>query len=195
VARRRLEGEREVQILHIAFDLFVQHGFHGLSMAAVAARASASKATLYRRWPSKGALLKDAVLRCEEVIEPLAVDTGHLRNDLIEEFVGPAAALRRRLMRVLAGSPTTIDPDASIAAELNWRLSRSEGESNRQIFARAKARGEIDPDRNHDLLASVLPGVLMHHEAASGLTADRQLIEQIIDSMVLPASRAHPMLD
>jgi hypothetical protein len=95
----------------------------------------------------------------------------------------------------LAGSPTTIDPDASIAAELNWRLSRSEGESNRQIFARAKARGEIDPDRNHDLLASVLPGVLMHHEAASGLTADRQLIEQIIDSMVLPASRAHPMLD
>jgi AcrR family transcriptional regulator len=168
-------------------------------MAAVAARASASasasKATLYRRWPSKGAVLKDVVLRSEEVIEPLAVDTGHLRNDLIEAFVGPEAALRRRLMRLLAGSPTTIDPDASIAAELSWRLSRSEAEANRQIFARAQALGEIDPDRNHDLLASVLPGVLMHYEAASWLTADRQLIEQIIDSLVLPASRAHRMLD
>lgn len=72
MVRRRLDGEREVEILHIAFDLFVQHGFQGLSMAAVAARASASKATLYRRWPSKGALLKDAALRCEAVIEVAA---------------------------------------------------------------------------------------------------------------------------
>lgn len=76
MVRRRLDGEREVEILHIAFDLFVQHGFQGLSTAAAAARASASasasKATLYRRWPSKGALLKDAALRCEAVIEVAA---------------------------------------------------------------------------------------------------------------------------
>ena len=80
MVRRRLDGEREVEILHIAFDLFVQHGFQGLSMAAAAAAAaarasasaSASKATLYRRWPSKGALLKDAALRCEAVIEVAA---------------------------------------------------------------------------------------------------------------------------
>jgi hypothetical protein len=41
---------------------------------------------------------------------------------------------------------------------------------------------------NRPGLASVLPGVLMHDEGAFGLTADRRLIERIIDDMVTPAA-------
>ena len=148
-------------------------------------RAKVSKATLYRRWPSKFALIKDAVQRSEALIEPSKVDTGHLRSDLIESSIGKAAALRRRTMRLLAGCPASLNADATPAAELGGRLGRSEVDAAREIFARAQARGEIQPDRDLNLAASVLPGVLMHYEAVSGLTADRALIEQIIDTLVM----------
>ena len=121
---RRLEGERETEVLHSAFDLFVQHAYHALSMDAIA-------------------------------------------------------------FRLLAGCPASTNPAARIAAELGGRLGRSEVRVNKQIYARAQARGEIEPDRNLDLVASVLPGALMHYEAVSGLTADRALIERIIDNVVM----------
>ena len=182
---RRLEGERETEVLHAAFDLFVHHGYHALNLDAVAVHATVSKATLYRRWPSKFALIQDAVLRAEEVIEPSDVDTGHLRSDLIETFHTPVAALRRKTMRLLAGCPASLDADATAVAEVRGRLGRAEVDVAREIFARAHARGEIQPDRDLDLAAFVLPGVLMHYECASGSTADRAVVERMVDTLVM----------
>jgi AcrR family transcriptional regulator len=185
---RRLEGERETEVLHTAFDLFLEHGYHALNLDAMAVRAKVSKATLYRRWPSKFVLIHDAVLRAEELIEPSEVDTGHLRSDLIETFTRPAAALRRRIVRLLAGCPASLNADATTAAELGGRLGRCEVDAAREILARAQARGEIQPDRDLDLAATILPGVLMHYECACGSTADRAVVERMVDTLVLPST-------
>ncbi len=185
---RRLEGDRETEVLHTAFDLFLEHGYHALNLDAVAVRAKVSKATLYRRWPSKFAMTQDAVLRSEALIEPSEVDTGHLRSDLIDTFNGPAAALRRRTVRLLAGCPASLNADGATAAELVGRLGRSEMDVAREIFARAQGRGEIQSDRDLNLAGSVLPGVLMHYECASGSTADRAVIERMVDTLVMPST-------
>ena len=65
VLRPRVEGEREAQILDAAVVLLGQVGYDRLTMDAVAAQAKASKATLYRRWSTKAALVVDAILRGE----------------------------------------------------------------------------------------------------------------------------------
>src|SRR6478609_4178139 len=88
--RPRVEGERESEILDAALVLLCRVGYDRLTMDAVAQRAKASKATLYRRWSSKARLVIDALHQGhshqDDVAEP--ADTGSLRGDLITSFCG-----------------------------------------------------------------------------------------------------------
>src|SRR5262245_54764383 len=69
-------------ILDATVALFIERGFDGMSMEAVAANAGVGKATIYRRWPTKEDLVVDAVARV--FTEGARPDTGTVRQDLIE---------------------------------------------------------------------------------------------------------------
>lgn len=69
------------QLLRATQELLVEVGYDRLSMDAVAARCSAGRATIYRRWPNKAALVTDAVTALHRP-QPLP-DTGTLRGDLL----------------------------------------------------------------------------------------------------------------
>ncbi|HZE17983.1 MAG TPA: TetR/AcrR family transcriptional regulator, partial [Mycobacterium sp.] len=73
---------RETELLAVTLELLQQHGYDRLTVDAVAATARASKATVYRRWPSKAELVLAAFI---EGIRQVAVppDTGTLRGDLL----------------------------------------------------------------------------------------------------------------
>src|SRR5512141_1472504 len=86
--RPRVEGERESEILDAALDLLAQVGYDRMTMDAVASHARASKATLYRRWSSKSSLVVDAILRTKEALQTPEVDTGSLREDLLQMACG-----------------------------------------------------------------------------------------------------------
>jgi AcrR family transcriptional regulator len=67
-------------IIDATIDGFVDEGYEGLSVEGIATRAGVSKATIYRRWPSKKDLLVAAI---ESLLEELQVpDTGNVRGDL-----------------------------------------------------------------------------------------------------------------
>src|SRR5580700_11505934 len=85
-------------ILAAATELLAERGLAGMSMEEVAARAGVGKATVYRRWRSRGALALDAFMAEFQALQPLP-DTGTLRGDLL-------AALRawvRAVTRTPAG--------------------------------------------------------------------------------------------
>ena len=79
-----LRGEaRTVAILDAALELIGEVGYERVTMDNIAARAHASKMTMYRRWPTKSELVADALRRHAQG-ETLAVpDTGTLRGDLL----------------------------------------------------------------------------------------------------------------
>src|ERR1700752_4435539 len=74
---------REAEFLEVTLRLLQEHGYDGLTVDAVAVTARASKATVYRRWPSKAELVLAAFI---EGVRQVAVqpDTGTLRGDLIQ---------------------------------------------------------------------------------------------------------------
>src|SRR2546422_8003365 len=82
---RKLDEEREQAILRATYELLGETGYQGLRVDAVAARAQASKATLYRHWPTKAGLVVDAANCCKELEKPPG-DTGTLRGDLTQWF-------------------------------------------------------------------------------------------------------------
>src|ERR1700712_4178711 len=90
---RRRDESKDDAILDATRELLAERGYDGMTMDAVADRAGAGKATVYRRWPSKVQLTVDAVVCAKGV--PMAVDeipdTGSLRGDLMSvRFARPA---------------------------------------------------------------------------------------------------------
>src|SRR6266436_2510658 len=73
---------REAELLAVTLRLLQEHGYDRLTVDAVATIARASKATVYRRWPSKAELVLAAFI---EGVRQVAVhpETGTLRGDLL----------------------------------------------------------------------------------------------------------------
>ncbi|NUS06004.1 MAG: TetR/AcrR family transcriptional regulator [Nonomuraea sp.] len=69
-------------VLEATQDELVEHGFHGLTMDQVAARAGVGKTTVYRRWGSRAGLVTDLMIDLAEQSSPHA-DTGSIEGDLL----------------------------------------------------------------------------------------------------------------
>ena len=193
VLRPRVEGEREAEILDAAVALLGQVGYDRLTMDAVAAEAKASKATLYRRWSTKAALVVDAILRSKETLQVPDVDTGTLRGDLIAMACGHGGLSDKRTAQTMAGVITALHHDAEFAAEFRTRVVAPKLAASRVMFERAQARGEIALDLDLDLLAPALAGIVLHRSFVLGLPVDEQTVAQVVDEIILPAaSRGHP---
>jgi len=72
--RRRNDAAKDA-ILDAAFSLLSTNGTEGLTIEAIAAQAGVGRQTIYRWWPSKGAVVADALARYARVVVPER-DTG-----------------------------------------------------------------------------------------------------------------------
>src|SRR5207302_1077741 len=84
-------GGRSEQVVRRVLDAAIvelaRSGYHGFRIDAVAARAAVNKTTIYRRWPSRAALVTALVDRLRTPLrESPLPDTGALESDLVEAF-------------------------------------------------------------------------------------------------------------
>ena len=191
--RPRVEGERESEILDAALVLLCRVGYDRLTMDAVAAEAKASKATLYRRWSSKPSLVVDAILRSKEALQAPEVDTGSLREDLVQMACGHGGLTDTRSAEIMAGLVTALHHDPDFAVEFRTRVLGPKLEIGRRVFERARARGEITADLDLDLLSSALAGIILHRSFVLGLPADEKTVAQVVDEIILPAATRRPV--
>ena len=188
VHRPRVEGERESEILDAALVLLCRVGYDRLTMDAVAAEAKASKATLYRRWSSKSSLVVDAILRTKEALQAPEVDTGSLREDLVQMACGHGGLTDTRSAEIMAGLVTALHHDPDFAVEFRTRVLGPKIETSRRVFERARARGEITADLDLDLLSNALAGIILHRSFVLGLPADEKTVAQVVDEIIVPAA-------
>ena len=186
--RPRVEGERESEILDAALVLLCRVGYDRLTMDAVAAEAKASKATLYRRWSSKPSLVVDAILRSKEALQAPEVDTGSLREDLVQMACGHGGLTDTRSAEIMAGLVTALHHDPDFAVEFRTRVLGPKLEIGRRVFERARARGEITADLDLDLLSSALAGIILHRSFVLGLPADEKTVARVVDEIIVPAA-------
>ncbi|MFF7249122.1 TetR/AcrR family transcriptional regulator [Embleya sp. NPDC008237] len=186
--RSRLTPEREAEIHVATLDLLRTTGYAALTMEAVAARAKASKATLYRQWQSKPRLVA-AALRHNKRMSLVGLNTGSLRGDLHETArrvahgAAPDTALLAAMAHAILG-----DPELGLA--VRETIVHPEGVVLDQVIARAVARGEIAPDNPAvGLLAHLLIGAVTGRPLIEGCIADEEYLHRYIDAVVLPVLR------
>ena len=187
-ARPRVEGTRESEILDAAVHLLCEVGYDRLTMDAVAAEARASKATLYRRWTSKPSLVVDAILRTKEALQVPEVDTGNLRDDLVQMACGQGGLSDDRSSALMAAMVTALHHDPEFAEEFRTRVIGPKMEISRQICQRARERGEITADLDLDLLVPALAGIVLHRSFVLGEPTDEKTVARVVDEIIVPAA-------
>jgi AcrR family transcriptional regulator len=188
VARPRIEGDREAEILDATLALLASVGYDRLTMDAVATAAKASKATLYRRWTTRADLVIDAIERAKSSAHVLALDTGSLRGDLIAATCHEGGLNDPATVSVLAGIIPALHHDKEFAEAFQQRILKPRIAQSREIYERAQARGEIADDVDLDVLESVLAGIVLHRAFVLKQPIDDAVVARIIDDVVIPAA-------
>ncbi|WP_139977911.1 TetR/AcrR family transcriptional regulator [Nocardioides litoris] len=185
-SRPRVEGDREQEILDATIATMADVGYDRLTMDAVASAARASKATLYRRWSTKSALVIDALCSMKEPHD--LPDTGSLRGDLMAMFCGMGGLTDEFQMAVLGSVITAIGRDEDFAADFRAQFIGPKAAMAVGVYERARERGEIADDVDLDLLVPALPGVVLHRLFLLGEAPTPAFIERVIDQIILPAA-------
>jgi AcrR family transcriptional regulator len=175
-------------IFEATLDELAEVGYAKLTMERVAARAGASKASVYRRWPSRMELALDAVHHLAPDPTDLP-DTGSLRGDAIA-FMRTAADLLAgpggEALRGLLGD-TLADPSRTL--ELR---NHSRGTGHRimqEITRRAVERGEINADAITPRRLDVAQAMLREQFLFHGPPIPDAAIVEIVEETVLPLFR------
>lgn len=146
-------------ILTATLDLLRAHGYRDLTMSAVIERSGVSSATLYRRWPTKQALVIAALKTL--TADPSSSDTGTLAGDIdsLVKRIARAMSTPDDLFAVLALEVKHHDELRAMnrAAFIEPRL-----EQVKAILDRAVERGELATRPSADVVLSLLTGPLYH---------------------------------
>jgi AcrR family transcriptional regulator len=176
----------EAELLRAVLAELNEVTYSGVTFAGVATRARTSKHVLYRRWPTKSAMILAAVVSDGDA--RLVPDTGTLRSDVFEVL----RALRLAVETV--GSATIL----ALFADLNpedgarlWRTFLDGGTEAMQIvIGRAVERGEIGPHPIPDAAARAAL-TFARHDLIAGLATDDAHLQSIIDEVALPLVAYH----
>ena len=178
---RPRSAEADRAILRAAVDLLADEGYGGVTMEGVAARAGVGKATVYRRWSCKSALVVDALSTCREPgWQP--PDTGSARDDLLAFVRGFMEHIRTsdagRVMPALVAELSR-SPELALAFREDFVQPRRARvlEAVRRGVERGEVRAGVDPE----LVADGVVALLMHRFLVTGMEIDEDLPERVMD--------------
>ncbi|MFI9273522.1 TetR-like C-terminal domain-containing protein [Kitasatospora sp. NPDC052896] len=166
------------------FEELASVGYARLSLEAVAKRAGAGKAAIYRRWPSK--LEMTVALVCAVAVDaPGVTDTGTLRGDVLAFLSEAAGALRHRL-------PSKIIPDLLAESGRNPELAQALLAAVRDprrtrathLLERAIERGELPADVDRELALDLLAGPLYWRLAVVRTPTGPDYLERLTDKLL-----------
>jgi AcrR family transcriptional regulator len=159
--RPRSETARQA-ILAAAGDLMLSGGLAAATMDAIAARAHVSKATVYKWWPSRGAVALDGFL--DRVAGTLVIPPGLTAPDALAWQIGALVQIFRDttagpLMRALVAEAQS-DPDIARALSERWLAPRRA--VSLDILRAGEQRGEIRPGLDHEAIMDQLFAPVYH---------------------------------
>jgi AcrR family transcriptional regulator len=158
---RRRNDAAQAAILDATFRLLSGPRTEALTIDAIAAEAGVGRQTIYRWWPSKGAVVADALARHARVVVPereTGSVTGDLAAFLTDSFAGlENEGLANRLRQIVAEAQRD-EHVAQVLADFT-AVRRA---ALRALLERGRTAGELAADVDLDMLVDMAYGVLYY---------------------------------
>lgn len=192
---RRPTEQVRGEVLTAAGELLIAEGMSGFTIEKVAERSGASKVTIYKLWPSKGALALAGYFTTVEATLTFP-DTGNLEADLrsqlhafVELLTGSNAG---RVLAQLIGQAQT-DPDLMHAYLATYAGPRRRLAVDR--LERARGQGQLRPDVDPETVVDQLWGACYHRLLLPNQPLDHDFAVTLLDNLlrgVVPTEGARP---
>lgn len=163
-------------------ELVTTAGPSAVTHQVVAERSGVGRATLYRHWPDRRALLLDA-LRPDAPLRRHP-PTGDLRGDLVRHLRRMRVGMQRS-----AGSPSFLalvghaDGDEALD-QLRRELVAVAEADLRAILEDAAAAGALRPAVDLDIVVAQLGGPLFYRRKVAGRPIPRRMIDEVVDAVL-----------
>jgi AcrR family transcriptional regulator len=175
------------RVFAVTLQRLAEVGFERLSIPEIADLAGLNKTSVYRRWPTKRDLVRDAVMASMHRV-PDPPDTGSVRTDMLELARGAAAFVESPLgtgvMRTLLAGSTPFDDDEATGL-LGW----DDVGMVKRLVDRGIARGELRADVDVRLLSSTVAGAIFHRVFVERQSLTEAYLEDLVD-LVLAGVRS-----
>ncbi len=171
--------ETEKAILAASYELLLENGFGAVTVEKIAERAKVSKATIYKWWPNKAAVVMDSFLSAAMSRLPVP-DTGSVINDIVIQVTNLAKFLTSREGKVINELIAEGQFDVKLAEEYRTRYFNPRRLESRRILERGMDRGELRKDLDVELSIDLIYGPLFYRLLVTGDTLDESFIEVLI---------------
>jgi AcrR family transcriptional regulator len=190
---RPRDARRDEAILKATLEILLAEGYQALTIESVASRAGVGRPTIYRRWPSKPALVVAALVESSRLAIPV-VDTGSLRGDLLavqrHQIELMNAPMTRRVTTGLIADLAT-DPELAERYITQYLVPRRDAVW--KVLQRAVDRGELDRDVDFAFVNDLLIGPLFMRAIVWGQPLGRDAAEETTDVILAAfAKRRRP---
>lgn len=176
-----LRGSVTDSITESVLHELAEVGYGRLTMENVAKRAGSSKATLYRRWPSKQEMVLDAVATASRPALPGAIDAdlrGHLRKLVRSVYDWLSEPLMRLILPDLLA-------EGLRSGVLDQALTQHIGEPRRRttasVMAAAKRDGVVRPDADIEFALDLIAAPIYWRLCVLRTDVDEDYLEQVVD--------------
>ena len=186
---RPRDAGRDRAILAATLRILQEHGYGGLTIEGVAVAAGVGRPTIYRRWPSKPALVVAALVDSNQLALP-SPDTGSLRGDLIE--------VQRRQVELM-NAPNARRITAGLVADLATDPELAEKYVNDylvprraivwQVLQRHVDSGELDVDVDFAFVYDLLIGPLFMRAVVWGQPLTPEAVDKSVDIVLAAYGR------
>jgi AcrR family transcriptional regulator len=171
-------------IIDASIDVLVRDGYDRLSVEGVAAAAGVGKATIYRRWANKAELIIDAMAALKPTID--TIDTGSLDGDIELMVAASCSPTSQRLQQVMVSVCSALPREPELLEAFRTRFTEPRTALIAEMLVRARNRGELGPDVDVAMAASLVPSLMLQRALMTGQPAGRVYAEQVVGSVLLP---------
>lgn len=171
--------ETQQSILNASYELLLEHGFGTVTVEKIAERAGVSKATIYKWWPNKAAVVMDGFLSAAAERLPLP-DTGSVFSDIRHHATSLMHFLTSREGKVITEIIGEGQLDEGLAEAYRTRYFQPRRLEAKLLLEQGVKRGELDAELDLGLCVDLIYGPIFYRLLLTGEPLGEAYVHELV---------------
>lgn len=178
---RPRDPKTQQAILSASYDLLLEAGFGAVTVEKIAERAGVSKATIYKWWPNKAAVVMDGFLSAASARLPVP-DTGDVFEDIRIHAMNVTRFLTSSEGKIITALVGEGQFDAGLAEAYRTRYFQPRRQEAKGILEKGIRRGQLQKTLDVGLGVDLLYGPIFYRLLVTGEPLDDDYVRRLVAS-------------